>query len=76
MTPENLVRQTQLNADGLYMIIHDAKVVIECIGIAVEKGFQEGGRTLRKEGYNLKSLAIVESMDPDRGTITFAQNTD
>ncbi|MBI0143165.1 xanthine phosphoribosyltransferase, partial [Bifidobacterium sp. W8106] len=37
-------------------------------------GFQEGGRTLRKEGYNLKSLAIVESMDPDQGTITFAHN--
>ena len=59
---------------GLINICHDAKVVIEGIGIAVEKGFQEGGRTLREEGYNLKSLAIVESMDPDQGTITFAHN--
>ena len=59
---------------GLIDICHDAKVVIEGIGIAVEKGFQEGGSALREEGYNLKSLAIVESMDPDQGTITFAHN--
>ncbi|WP_339349736.1 xanthine phosphoribosyltransferase [Bifidobacterium indicum] len=59
---------------GLIDICHDAQVTIEGIGIAVEKGFQEGGRALRQEGYNLKSLAIVESMDPDKGTITFAPN--
>lgn len=59
---------------GLITICNDAKVIIEGIGIAVEKGFQEGGRILRSEGYNLKSLAIVQSMDPDRGIITFAQD--
>lgn len=59
---------------GLITICKDAKVIIEGIGIAVEKGFQEGGRTLRSEGYNLKSLAIVQSMDPDRGIITFAHD--
>ncbi len=33
------------------------------IGIAVEKGFQPGGKYLRDAGYNLQSLAIVESMN-------------
>lgn len=61
---------------GLIDICHDAEVIIEGIGIAVEKGFQEGGKGLRREGYNLKSLAIVESMDADTGTVTFAPNED
>lgn len=59
---------------GLIDICHDAQVVIEGIGIAVEKGFQEGGRSLRQEGYNLQSLAVIESMDPEKGTITFASD--
>ena len=43
LTPDNLVRQAQLDADGPYLIIcHDAKVVIDGIDIAVERGFQEG----------------------------------
>ena len=41
------------------------------IGIAVEKGFQPGGRDLRADGYTVDSLAIVESMDPETGEITF-----
>lgn len=61
---------------GLIDICHAAEVIIEGIGIAVEKGFQEGGKGLRREGYNLKSLAIVESMDADTGTVTFAPNED
>jgi CarD family transcriptional regulator len=34
-----------------------------------EKGFQQGGRMLRGEGYNLKSLAIVDELKP--GSIRF-----
>ena len=41
------------------------------IGIAVEKGFQGGGDALRAEGYDVDSLAIVESMNPETGEITF-----
>ena len=37
----------------------------------VEKGFQGGGDQLREEGYDVDSLAIVESMDPENGTIEF-----
>ena len=42
-------------------------------GIAVEKGFQPGGRELRSEGIKLRSLAIVESMDAATGSITFRE---
>jgi xanthine phosphoribosyltransferase len=41
------------------------------IGIAVEKGQQKGGDTLRKEGYWLESIAIIEEMDADTQTIRF-----
>lgn len=40
-------------------------------GIAIEKGFQDGGKKLRERGYQLESLAIVDAMDPETGEITF-----
>ena len=56
---------------GLISIVHEAGATIEGIGIAIEKGFQPGGRTIRNLGYPLESLAIVEEMDAEKGTITF-----
>lgn len=56
---------------GLIELCEDAGATIEGIGIAVEKGFQPGGDALRKRGYQLESLAIVESMDPETGKIVF-----
>ena len=44
------------------------------IGIAVEKGFQTGGRIIRNLGYQLESLAIIESMDWKTGSIVFRQD--
>ena len=41
------------------------------IGIAVEKGLQKGGDKLRKEGFHLESIAIVEEMDYETQTIKF-----
>lgn len=41
------------------------------IGIAIEKGQQKGGATLRKEGYQVESIAIIESMDWQTQTIHF-----
>ncbi len=58
--------------DGLIRICEAAGAVVEGIGIAVEKGFQPGGKSLRERGYDLDSLAIVEDMDPETGRITFA----
>ena len=48
---------------GLISIVSQAGGTVEGIGIAVEKGFQSGGRIIRNLGYQLESLAIVESMD-------------
>ena len=56
---------------GLITLCEAAGATVEGIGIAVEKGFQGGGDALRAEGYDVDSLAIVESMNPETGEITF-----
>ena len=56
---------------GLISIVQSAGATVEGIGIAVEKGFQTGGRIIRNLGYQLESLAIVESMDAENGTVQF-----
>ena len=56
---------------GLISIVNQAGGTVEGIGIAVEKGFQLGGHIIRNLGYQLESLAIVESMDDKTGEITF-----
>ncbi|WP_055427345.1 xanthine phosphoribosyltransferase [Bifidobacterium aesculapii] len=56
---------------GLIDLCEAAGAVVEGIGIAVEKGFQGGGDKLRAEGYDVDSLAIVESMDSKTGEIEF-----
>ena len=58
---------------GLISIAESAGAVVEGLGIAVEKGFQIGGRVIRNLGYHLESLAIVDSMDAETGTIQFRQ---
>lgn len=62
--------------EGLIDLVHQANATVEDIGIAVEKGFQEGGDRLRKAGYRVESLAIVDSMDPETGEITFRSSED
>ena len=56
---------------GLIEIAKYAGATIEGIGIAIEKGFQDGGALIRDMGYQLESLAIVESMNPETGEIVF-----
>lgn len=58
---------------GLISIVNEAGETVEGIGIAVEKGFQNGGRIIRNLGFHLESLAIVESMDATSGEIVFRQ---
>ncbi len=60
---------------GLISIVDEADATVEGLGIVVEKGFQEGGYRLRNLGYQLESLAIVESMDAETGTITFREQS-
>ena len=59
---------------GLISIVEDAEATVEGCGIAIEKGFQEGGHRIRNLGYHLESIAIIEAMDPDTGAITFRGN--
>ena len=58
---------------GLISIVEAAGSEVAGIGIAVEKGFQDGGHRIRNLGYHLESLAIVETMDAETGTITFRE---
>ena len=54
---------------GLIDIVKAAGAELVGIGIAVEKGFQNGGDGLRAEGYPVKSLAIIE--EAQEGHIVF-----
>ena len=58
---------------GLISITESAGATVEGLGIAVEKGFQIGGKIIRNLGYRLESLAIVDAMDPETGAITFRE---
>lgn len=58
---------------GLISIVKSAGAEVEGIGIAIEKGFQMGGRTIRNLGYQLESLAIVDGMNDVDGTVTFRE---
>ena len=67
----NLSNNKQFVNQDLINFIEKSGATVEGIGIAVEKGWQIGGKTLRDQGYQLESLAIVESMDPATGEIVF-----
>lgn len=56
---------------GLISIVHEAGATVEGIGIAVEKGFQTGGKIIRNLGYDLESLAIVDGMNVETGEVYF-----
>ena len=56
---------------GLISIVHEAGATVEGIGIAIEKGFQTGGKIIRNLGYNLESLAIVDGMNAETGEVYF-----
>jgi len=58
---------------GLISIAESAGATVEGLGIVIEKGFQIGGRVIRNLGYHLESLAIVDAMDAETGTITFRE---
>ena len=58
---------------GLISIVNQAGGTVEGIGIAVEKGFQQGGQIIRNLGYQLESLAIVYGMNAADGSINFRE---
>ena len=54
---------------GLLAICSQAGACVGGIGIAIEKGFQGGGDSLRTDGYDLTSLAIIDHMDTNSGIV-------
>lgn len=56
---------------GLISLVDAADATVEGLGIAIEKGFQEGGDRLRNLGYHLESLAIIDSMNAETGEVVF-----
>jgi len=56
---------------GLIAITQSAGATVEGIGIVIEKGFQIGGQVIRNLGVHLESLAIIDAMDAETGTVTF-----
>lgn len=58
---------------GLIQIVQQAGATVEGIGIAIEKGFQTGGQIIRNLGYQLESLAIVDGMNHEDGSIQLRQ---
>lgn len=49
--------------EGMIDLVQSAGATVEGIGIAIEKGFQQGGKLIRDRGIRLESLAIVDSME-------------
>ena len=58
---------------GLISIAGSAGATVEGIGIVIEKGFQIGGQIIRNLGMHLESLAIIDAMDPETGSVTFRE---
>lgn len=55
--------------DGLLQLMNDAGTNVIGVGIAVEKGFQDGGARLRNAGVDICSLAIIDHMDVETGEV-------
>ena len=50
-------------ARGLINLCWQQGATVVGVGIAVEKGFQPGGKALRESGIHLKSLAVVDGIE-------------
>ena len=62
-----LAKGSALN--GLCHLIHDSGATLVGAGIAIEKGFQEGGDLIRGQGVRVESLAIIDKMDVETGIV-------
>ncbi|WP_294848943.1 xanthine phosphoribosyltransferase [uncultured Eubacterium sp.] len=56
---------------GLISLVKESGAELVGCGTVIEKGYQHGGDKLRAEGIRVESLAIIESMDADKGEIVF-----
>ena len=55
--------------NGLIKLVEQSNATVSGLVAEVEKGYQGGGDALRKKGYKVESLAIIDSMD--KGIINF-----
>jgi xanthine phosphoribosyltransferase len=51
---------------GLVRMVQSADAEVVGVGIVIEKGFQSGGKELRKNGVRVESLAIIDNIEEDR----------
>ena len=56
---------------GLISLVKESGAELVGCGTVIEKGYQHGGDKLRAKGIRVESLAIIESMDADKGEIVF-----
>ncbi len=59
-------------AQGMIALCNQLGCTVVGVGIAVEKGFQPGGKALREMGVNLKSLAVITAIED--GKFSFAED--
>ncbi len=57
--------------NGLIALVEQSGASLAGCGAVIEKGFQHGGDKLREKGIKVESLAIVESMDHNTGSVVF-----
>lgn len=57
--------------NGLIDIVNQSGAHLAGCGIAIEKAFQGGGDKLRAQGIRVESMALIEEMDCENGTLTF-----
>ncbi|MGN0516038.1 xanthine phosphoribosyltransferase [Eubacterium sp.] len=56
---------------GLISLVEESGAELVGCGTVIEKGYQHGGDELRAKGIRVESLAIIESMDADKGEVVF-----
>lgn len=56
---------------GLISLVKESGAELVGCGTVIEKGYQHGGDELRAQGIRVESLAIIESMDADKGEVVF-----
>ncbi len=54
---------------GLIQLVNTAGAAVVGAGICVEKSFQPGGETIRRQGVRVESLARIQAMDEEQGVI-------
>ena len=80
-TGERVLIVDDFLADGQAMhalidIVHQAGAIVAGLGVAIEKGQQQGGQMLREEGYRLESIAIIDAMDWKTQNIRFREQSE